>query len=449
MKKPTAPHLAALTLTLVAVVGCTSQAEIDQACAAHPPKMPEAPVLTDGYFIAAYRVPKPALDWISEQLLTRGFSFIETEGRTMPGMGKYLRFSIGEGAAACKSADGLLAKFDPNERLKMADRLVDKGLRPDQCLAVEAIAVPTARYRVTITNHSPPRKPWLDGLRGREDVRVQTTLLDAKENRALADIWSVTLNYQVNISGKPVTDCYRRDELRRLLDETLQPLVAPPSSAPKPVTTRNPVAVTNAAIERIAEDKLPPVTERETELKVLTQRPGGEAIEWRVYRQRENYVAPQMQGVSVGYQSGWRMRLAVNNMWREVPMSWLQEEKRRNFHVKQPIWVIESPRGIGVLALWRHGQMGENYGQGYFILAEYTREGKPLSRLRAQLPLAPKSNPFHALISAPVYRPEGLAFTVTETGSLDERQGLKAGGVKDVTHPILREVDYLLPIGGK
>ncbi len=449
MKKSFAPHLGAVTLVMLAVAGCTPQSEIDQACAAHPPKLPDAPVVTDGYFIADYRVPRPALDWISGQLLTRGFSYIETEGRTVPGMGAFLRFTIGEGEEQCKSAERLLSRLQPNERLTLSDRLVQKGLKPNQCLAVQSLASPTARYRLEIFSHSPPRNSWIDGLSGRQDVRVQTMLRDMHENRALADIWSVTLSYQVTVSGSPVTGCQRREELQRLENEFLQPLAVPrKAESVAPGKAAN--AASAPAIERIAEDKLPAITEREVPLKVLAERAGGAAIDWRTFGQRQKYAPPPMKGASVvNTPLGWILRVAVKDVWREVPMKWLGAEKRDAFYVNQPIWVFESPRGIAVLAFWRRGKLRENYGEGYFVLAEYTREGEPLSRTHAQLPLARKSNPHYALISAPVYRSEGLAFTVTETGSLDEAQGMKPGGIKDPTHAVLREVEYLLPVGVK
>ena len=254
--------LATLSMMVLVLAGCTPVAEIERECAAHPPRLPEAPVNAEGFYVASYWMPQKGPPWPAELLLKRGFRHVETD---KPG-GGFRRYELSSDANTCAAMNRRLAALEPQQRATMDLQLAELGLKANECVAEINIRAPTSRYRIELVNHSPPRRNWIDGWTGRRDIRVQAIMKDMAAGNELANIRSITLSYQTTVSGNTVAGCNRRKEVSRLVNEFIQPANA---EAPRASAVKKSEAVASFPIEKTVM------------LEVISRVTPGGSIDWR------------------------------------------------------------------------------------------------------------------------------------------------------------------------
>lgn len=395
-------------------------AEIERECAAHPPRLPEAPVTADGFFVASYWMPQQGAPWPAELLLKRGFRYVETDRAG----GGFRRYEISTDEKACATLTRRFDAMNPQQRALLDQQLAGLGLKPGECIAETPIPAPTSRYRIELINHSPPRNNWIDGLTGRRDVRVQAIMKDVERGDELANIRSVTLTYQVTVSGNPVNGCNRRKEVARLVSDFIQP------SEPSRART--------SALQKVEAVKTFPEEKTEALEQVSRATPGG-SIDWRqknAMLQARSTALPRI-GL-IGIEGGWTLNLPVGEGLRAVPQPWISEGMRTGAIFDQPPWKFPTARGFALLLVWRHAERIDA-GTVRLTWAEFSHGGEPLRRIDAPLPLDAGINPYEALIAVPVVQKEAVTLEVTEV-----ERGVQRG--KDVSHAVRRVTRYRLPL---
>lgn len=417
---PTRSRLLLTAVLSLAFAGCTPVSEIERECAAHPPRLPEAPVSADGFFVASYWMPQQGAPWPAELLLKRGFRYVETD---RPG-GGFRRYDISTDEKACAALNQRLAGMSPQQRALMDQQLAMLGLKSGECIAETPISAPTSRYRIEMVNHSPPRNNWIDGLTGRRDIRVQAIMKDVETGNELANIRSVTLSYQVTVSGNPVNGCNRRKDVSRLVNEFIQP--ADPSLA------------RSSALEKVDAVKKFPV-EQVANLEVVARSAPGGTLDWRRKNEIMQARTSALPRVAlVGAQGVWTLNLPVGESLRAVPQPWIGEVARAGALIDQPPWTFPTGRGFALLLVWRHAERVDA-GTVRLTWAEYSATGEPLRRVDAAVPLDAGINPYEALIAVPVVQRDAVVLEVTEV-----ERGQQQG--KDVTHAVRRVTRYRLPL---
>lgn len=403
-----------------AVSACTPVAEIERECAAHPSRLPKTPVTADGFFVASYWMPQQGAPWPAELLLKRGFRYVETD---RPG-GGFRRYELSTDEKACAALTKRLDAMNPQQRALLDQQLAALGLKPGECIAEKPIAELTSRYRIELINHSPPRKNWIDGLTGRRDIRVQAVLKDVATGKELANIRSVTLTYQVSVSGNAVNGCNRRKDVSRLVNEFIQPA--------------DPARARVSALEKVEAVKSFP-QEKSAVLEVVSRSTPGGSMDWRQKNAAmQARSAPLPRIALLGVPDGWTLNLPVGEAMRAVPQPWITEGVRTGAIFDQPPWMFPTPRGFALLLVWRHAERIDA-GTVRLTWAEFSNLGEPLRRIDAPLPLDAGINPYEALLAVPVVQKEGAMLEVTEV-----ERGVQRG--KEVTHAVRRVTRYRLPL---
>lgn len=423
---PTVPLKSNIRLVLMALLsiplaGCKPVAEIERECAAHPPRLPDRPVSADGFFVASYWMPQQGAPWPAELLLKRGFRYVETD---RPG-GGFRRYEISKDGQACAAMNRRLAALQPEQRAVMAQQLAGLGLKPDECIAETPIPALTSRYRIEMINHSPPRNNWIDGMTGRRDIRVEAVMKDVEAGNELANIRSVTLSYQVTVSGNPVNGCNRRKDVSRLVSEFIQPA--------------DPGLARTSALQQVAPVERFPL-EKAVDLEVVSRsRPGG-SVDWRRKNELAKVRGNAMPRVTlVGAQDGWRLNLPVGDTLRAVPLPWIRDGVRSGTLFDQPPWILPTARGLALMLVWRHAERIDA-GKVRLTWAEFSAAGEPLRRLDATLPLDTGINPYEALIAVPVVQRDAVMLEVTELERATQHG-------KDVSQAVRRVTRYRMPLG--
>jgi len=429
------------------VGGCTPQASIEAECRAHPVVMPAQPLRTDGYYAATAALrDEDALDWAARMLLRRGFDQVETDGRAFAsvagGHPAYARLRIGRGEGECAAMRAHLEGMHPQRRGSFTRQLADMGMRPSECLVVEPRDVPGSRYRLEALDLS-PRRRWYDGITARHLRRMEYRLRDAQTPEAsapLARIHSLTLAYQVTVSGYPVYGCGRTGELRQLQEASLQPLhPGRVATATASSTASAAPAASAASIVRAA--PAPFAIEEERPLQLLDRQPGTGTMDWRERRRLSELLPPALANASISTDGGWTLRLAgTDDRWHEVPLPWISERIRATtdadrMYVDQPFWLLATPRGgVAMFAIWRR-VYDDRSGRARLTYAEYDADGAPLRRIEAPLPIDADSNPFMAHAGLPVWDGNALRFRVTELG-------MPPAGADQTSFRVVRTSDY-------
>jgi hypothetical protein len=395
-------------------------AEIERECAAHAPRLPDAPVKADGFFVASYWMPQQGAPWPAELLLKRGFRYVETD---RPG-GGFRRYELTTDEKACTALTNRIAALNPQQRALLDQQLATLGLRAGECIAETPILAPTSRYRIEVINYSPPRKNWIDGMTGRRDIRVEAVMKDRETGATLANIRSVTLSYQVTVSGNPVNGCNRRKDVSRLVNDFIQP--ADPSRA------------RGSALQKAEPVTSFPVT-KDVDLQVLSRATPGGSIDWRRKNELLKGRTPALPRVGlIGGSDGWMLTVPVGDTLRTVPQPWITDDVRSGKVLDQPAWILPTQRGLAMLLVWRHASRIDA-GTVQINWAEFSHAGEPLRKLSATLPIDAGVNPYEALIGVPVVGGEGVELEVTEV-----ERGVQSG--KDVTHALRRVTRYRLPL---
>jgi hypothetical protein len=412
---------ATVSALVLVLAGCTPVAEIERECAAHPPRLPDAPVSADGFYVASYWMPQKGAPWPAELLLKRGFRYVETD---KPG-GGFRRYELSTDEQACAVMNKRLAALHPQQRAVMDQQLAELGLKSNECVAEIAIPAPTSRYRIEMINHSPPRNNWIDGMSGRRDIRVQAIMKDMEAGNELANIRSVTVSYEVTVSGNAVNGCNRRKDVSRLVNEFILPANAPAARAS---AVKKADAVTSFPVEKM-------VT-----LEVVSRATPGGSIDWRRRNEMKQAKTPALPRVALsGAPEGWMLNLPVGDGLSAVPQPWIGEGVRAGALFDQPPWIYKTPRGVALLLVWRRAERIDA-GTARLTWAEYSDAGDPLRKFETALPLDAGINPHEALIALPVVQDSGVTFEVTEV-----ENAVQSG--KQVTHVIRRVTRYRLPLG--
>lgn len=423
--------LAATTL----LAGCSREEDIRAAideteafCAANPvPAFPSS-VTASSVYVGAGALTRSWHHWIPARLLQHGFAQVESAASIAPyigGRGQYLRFRIADADdPGCAGQRALAAQLGPAEWQDMQRRLVDQGLRPDQCLAIERTPRRTSPYWIEAWDAAASLSDRHEGL-PLERKRIRFVLTEARGRRVLHEHYA---EYGiVNASFAVPFGCMRRQEWDRFSDELV--LGSGVRGADRAVAADD-VAGAVATGPTLIEQ--PPAVEVETgTLEAESSRDlGGEKIDGLELSQRrerarrtrvDGFEILEGEGRDRGDDNvthpGWPryLQLIVDGQYRRIRLAWLEGEPH-GMH-DRPVRMYDLGDRIGVFAVTRR-MSPETRGALDLSWAEMARgTGLPLRRVDAVMPIDPDSDVvFNSLIENVEANDDGLRFTLTEVG---------------------------------
>jgi hypothetical protein len=436
---PSAPTWGLACIALVAttlLAGCSREEDIravidetEAFCAANPvPDFP-ASVTASSVYVGAGALTRSWHHWIPARLLQHGFTEVESAASIAPyieGRGQYLRFRIADaGDAGCAGQRAFAAHLGPAEWQTTQRRLVDQGLRPGQCLAIERTPRRTSPYWIEAWDAAASLSDLHEGL-PLERKRIRFVLTEARSRRVLHEHFA---EYGiVNASFAVPFGCMRRQEWDRFSDQLVLGSggsgAANRSDASGDSTPAVPTGPT--MIEQ------PPAVAVETaELEMESSRDlGGVKIDGlELSKRRERSSRTRIDGFEIlegeGREQGdynvtnpgWPryLQLVADGEYRRVRLAWLEGEPH-GMH-DRPVRMYDLGDRIGVFAVTRR-MSPETRGAVDLSWAEMARDtGLPVRRIDGVMPIDPDSDVvFHSLIEDVQASEDGLRFTLTEVG---------------------------------
>ncbi len=403
-------------------------AESEAFCAANPVPAFPASVSANSVYIGQGALLQSWLHWIPRQLLQGGFAEVESAASIAPyikGSGDYLRFRIApDSDPACAGQRALAAELDPRAWQAMRVDMIELGLRPDQCLAIERTGQRRSEYLLDVWNISAglPEPGFGVPLR-RERIRYVAT--EAATGRVIHEHFSekgfVSAGFSVPFG------CPRFPEWKTFSEQLV-------------LGSGDAVAASMTVIEappEIVPLSTDPELESVTDLGQAT--PGLE-----MYLARQNGLASAViQGIDlleggeinpsgISPDAPRYLQLAVDGAYRRVRLAWL-EGIPHGMRIHPPR-LFDLGKRIGVLSVGCRSGPGT---RGLFDLswAELARDtGLPLLRAEGVVRINPN---FETLVwFENVQRTaDSLQFTVTEIG-----KGRDYGS--DEPRVLLRESSY-------
>ena len=223
----TTTRKAALVAALLAGSGCAQKSALDQFCAQHPGLAPTEPVRTASHYRAPGLRFENWLDWGATMLLDRGYAVVETTrladhpgdrviSRALSEYDGIIRMSIAKlGDPRCVQSDATLAALDATRRDRFRLELADRGLRADECLAIETPEGLASSHALEINELAPPEDGYAPGL---AEWRHHHVFREVEGDRTLAEYWDGgwTKDGQVHT-------CNRNTDFARFRDELVAP----------------------------------------------------------------------------------------------------------------------------------------------------------------------------------------------------------------------------------
>lgn len=295
-------------------------AETEAFCAANPVPAFPASVSARSVYVGPGAMLQSWAYWIPRQLLKGGFAEVESAASIAPfvkGSGDYLRFRIAPTSdPGCAGQQALAASHDPSTWQMMRSKMIEQGLRPDQCLAIERTSQRRSEYLLEVWNVSAAlSEPGFGVPVQRERRRYVAT--EVATGRVLHEHF--TENGFVTAGMSLPFGCTRHDAWNTFSEQLVRGAGAAAAVTTTVIEALPEIAVlrSNPQIESVTDFGRTPI-----ENKMLSVR-------------EEGLVSPVIEGItlleggevnpsSVNPEAPRYLQLAVDGNYRRVRLAWLE-----------------------------------------------------------------------------------------------------------------------------
>lgn len=423
------------------VTGCSNEtaikaivAETDAFCAAHPvPPLP-APVTAGSVYVGHGALTQSWQNWIPQRLLQKGFTEVESAASIAPhvkGKGDYLRFRVADAAdPACAGQRALAAAMPPQKWQTMQRHMTNRGLRPDQCLAIERVTARRSAYWIEVWDANASLRDAGLGVPV-ERYRRRYVLTDAASGHIMHEHHSE--HGFVYRSMSVPFGCLRLAEWKAFTDDVVIGSAVDVAAASGPEMIESPPALVVLRSDPVIESVIDLARTIIDGMELSNRRkhstgfqvPGFEVFEGDSYNLAE--TSP-----------GWPryLQLVVGDAYRRVRLTWLEGEPHGRHD--RPVRMFDLGERIGILSVTRR-LAPETRGKIDLAWAELSRDtGLPLLRAVAAVAIDPDSDVASQTLIEHVQRSaDGLRFSVTEVAYSREASNFI----------LLRETKYHWPLG--